>query len=418
MSARIAADLAEAGCPYRVVLCSHQPLLRYQGRYYAQYKNFTDFLLALAEMGPEYHLVLPCRDTQQDPGAWATMVVLPVERCSFMVPHTGHLQAPLRNFLNAVAIRHRIGTAVEGRVPLLYGGPGPNTLLFWLSWLSPRATHFAFFIRGDTIRTLRLMYRGSWRGPLAAGLTRLIRRRIRRLTACGRARVFPFGEALCAQYPGPPGSVRAISPLIEARLLRSPPREPSRAGPLRVLYVGRLSPEKNVLALVEACGRAIEGGLALRLTLVGAGPLEGAVRERIGTLGLSGQVTLKGHLPYGDELIAQYDQHDLLCLPSLTEGTPTVVAEAFARRLPVLATPVGSLPLHFPAEVRFLPGFEAADIAAGLEWCTAHRDTLAAMVEQARRGLGRFLLEDNARLVHEALVEMMRAPQPGSKRAS
>lgn len=399
---------APAGPPptHRVLLCSSQPAMRYRGRYYAAYKNFTDFLVALSEQGPEYHLLVPCRDTAEDPSAWATPIELPEAKLTWMAPHRGHVDALLRNLRNALAIRYRIAPAVAGGLPVLYAGPGPNSLLYWLSWLSPRGTRFAFFIRGDAIKTLREIYRGRWLAPLAIGLARLIRRRIRRLTARGRAQVFTFGETLQAQYPGPPGCVHAIAPLIEAGLLRTRQQEGPADHALRILFVGRLSREKNPEALVEACALALRQGLPVHLTLVGAGQLEPALRERIAALGLEPHVTMRGHLPYGAELIAQYDGHHLLCLTSFTEGTPRVVVEAFARGLPVLATPVGSLPRLFPSQIRYIDGFQPADILAGLQWCAAHRTELADMVEQAQQHLDRFFLETNARRVHEALSSM------------
>jgi len=53
--------------------------------------------------------------------------------------------------------------------------------------------------------------------------------------------------------------------------------------------------------------------------MVGFGPLEAALRKHILELGVSNQVKLLGYIPHGDALIAEFDRHDLFCLPSYTE---------------------------------------------------------------------------------------------------
>lgn len=118
--------------------------------------------------------------------------------------------------------------------------------------------------------------------------------------------------------------------------------------PLRVLYVGRLSTEKNVATAVQATAiLGVSGGAAPSVTLVvvGAGPLESALAEQARESGVSDRVELRGvidqrHLP------DVYAAADAFVLPSFTEGHPKALIEAMSCGLPcVVPNHGGNLPL-------------------------------------------------------------------------
>ena len=125
---------------------------------------------------------------------------------------------------------------------------------------------------------------------------------------------------------------------------RYPPmtaRRAGRTGPLRVLFVGRLVPEKGPQILVEAVAGLPRGSAELRI--VGSGPLAGALAEQVRALGLADVVRLTGPLGQ-DELPAQYGWADVFCLPSFAEGLPVVLMEAMATGLPVVSTRITGIP--------------------------------------------------------------------------
>ena len=114
-------------------------------------------------------------------------------------------------------------------------------------------------------------------------------------------------------------------------------------GPLRILDVGRLVPEKGAPVLLGAVTQLTERGIDVELRLVGGGDLEAGLSAEIAERGLADRVVLVG--PVGqDEILAQYHWADVFCLPSFAEGLPVVLMEAMATELPVVTTPINGIP--------------------------------------------------------------------------
>lgn len=112
---------------------------------------------------------------------------------------------------------------------------------------------------------------------------------------------------------------------------------------LVMLSVGRLDPEKNPLLLADVLARALADDPRWRLEVCGDGPLADAVAARAQALGVGERLDLRGYVPIDDGLWDAYRRAHLLLHVSLTEGVPQVILEAFAARLPVVATDVGSV---------------------------------------------------------------------------
>jgi glycosyltransferase involved in cell wall biosynthesis len=113
-----------------------------------------------------------------------------------------------------------------------------------------------------------------------------------------------------------------------------------------LLYVGGLSPHKNLPRLVEAFAAGAPSDL--RLALVGDfndtfHTRVPEIRRAIANHGLDGRVQFTGFVP-DDELAHLYSRAQALVFPSLMEGFGLPAVEAMACGIPVLHSLAGSLP--------------------------------------------------------------------------
>jgi colanic acid/amylovoran biosynthesis glycosyltransferase len=110
-----------------------------------------------------------------------------------------------------------------------------------------------------------------------------------------------------------------------------------------VIFVGRLVEKKQPLALVHAFRIVVERVPDAKMIIVGHGPLEGEVVERIEQLGLESKITLYGEGSQ-EEVFAMlaeatvYAQHSVTDSRGDQEGFSLSILEAAAFGLPVVAT--------------------------------------------------------------------------------
>lgn len=152
--------------------------------------------------------------------------------------------------------------------------------------------------------------------------------------------------------------------------------------PLAV-YTGRLHPKKGLLAAVDAWPAVVRRFPDAKLLLVGEGPQESQLRERISSLGLQGRVFLPGVF---DDVSDLLDAADLFLLPSHEEGMSLSLLEAMAAGLPVVATDIpGNRQLVETGRNGLL--FPVDDVAALQEEITnvIHQPAAAAQLGEAAR---------------------------------
>jgi len=112
---------------------------------------------------------------------------------------------------------------------------------------------------------------------------------------------------------------------------------------IRMLSIGRLSPEKGFPGLMEALEKALVQGLDAQLTLIGDGPLREMLEKRANSGELRGRIVFKGALPER-ETLSEIANCDVLVVSSLMEGLPVVLIEALALAKPVIAPNVAGIP--------------------------------------------------------------------------
>lgn len=152
-----------------------------------------------------------------------------------------------------------------------------------------------------------------------------------------------------------------------------------RNGPVRFIFVGRLEANKGVSYLCEAFAE-VEGA---HLTIVGSGPLEAELKARF----TNPNIEFAGRLD-DRELFERYRRSDCFVFASLYEGMPTVILEAMACGLPVIATNIGAVATMVGPDNGFVvePGSRAqlADAVAAFLRLQADARTRMAAVSRNR----------------------------------
>jgi glycosyltransferase involved in cell wall biosynthesis len=127
---------------------------------------------------------------------------------------------------------------------------------------------------------------------------------------------------------------------------------------IRILSVGRLEQEKNPLLLADVISRLHAQDERFRLVICGEGPLREALAERLRDLGVAGATEFRGYVPW-EGLMDVYRGSHVLLHVSWTEGLPQVLYEAFAARLPTVATAVGGVPAAAEGCAELIPPGDA-----------------------------------------------------------
>ncbi|WP_051231019.1 glycosyltransferase [Kaistia adipata] len=151
-----------------------------------------------------------------------------------------------------------------------------------------------------------------------------------------------------------------------------------------LLFLGRLAPQKGIPNLLHGLARARQAISLAPWHLVVAGWGEATYRsqlERLGaSLGLGDIVHFVGP-QFGEQKLRTLAAADAFVLPSLSEGLPIAVLEAWAAGLPVLMTPQCNLQEGFAEAGAIRIEADADGVEAGLR-------RLFAMPPQGRRQVG------------------------------
>jgi glycosyltransferase involved in cell wall biosynthesis len=128
-----------------------------------------------------------------------------------------------------------------------------------------------------------------------------------------------------------------------------PPKEKSRGAVPRILFVGKLSPEKGLPDLLDAFSRLHKKGMQAELWICGRGPLEPLIKK----YSRSYPINYLGFLAH-EKLPEVYRQCDIFCLPSRDkkifgmkiweEQFGFSLIEAMMSGLPIVTTECGAIP--------------------------------------------------------------------------
>src|SRR5215217_8315852 len=178
--------------------------------------------------------------------------------------------------------------------------------------------------------------------------------------------------------------IHLIPPGVNSSLFEGPFEDPfAGIGRPRVLFVGRLAPQKGVRALVEAA--ALIENPSARVLLVGDGPERPALEREARQIGVGDRVRFEGFFAH-DRLPAAMAHADILVLPSVYEELGTVLLEAMWAGLPIVASRTGGIPdvIEDGANGLLVPPGEPEALARAIDRVLADRGLAYRLSEGAQ----------------------------------
>jgi glycosyltransferase involved in cell wall biosynthesis len=183
-----------------------------------------------------------------------------------------------------------------------------------------------------------------------------------------------------------------ISPPAAARAdLQDPDLPVARMfceGALVLGALARLSPEKNLGALLEAVATLEQQGVAARLIILGEGRSRPALEAHARRLGIADRVWLPGFKPAVQSWLQMFDFY---LQPSFAEGLPISLLEAMHAGVPLLVTPVAGMNEILAAGAAIEIPFEGSAIADVIRahWKTREARTRARAIAEIAKQLVR-----------------------------
>jgi len=175
-----------------------------------------------------------------------------------------------------------------------------------------------------------------------------------------------------------------------------------------VTYAGRLHYIKGPDVFFGAAADLAMRCPSTTFLLIGEGPMRAELAERAAELGLALSIRLPGHVPSLFEVLRK---SAVFVCSSRTEGFPTVVLEAMAAGVPVVASNVGGVPELIKDRVNgFL--FESENqeqLATLMEGLLLDKGTARAVAARARERVRReFRFEDTVERIERLYLRLLR----------
>lgn len=165
--------------------------------------------------------------------------------------------------------------------------------------------------------------------------------------------------------------------------------------PPRFIVVGRLEEQKGHVDFLEAAHLMLQHYPEARFWIVGAGSLAQTLQQQAAGLGISHAVEFLGARNDIPELLSQVD---VLVSTSWWEGFPTVILEAMAARLPVVATAIsGSRELVAPYTTGVLaPKGDVIAISRAMIWMIEHQEEAQILGQNGWMEVQQYTMERTA----------------------
>jgi glycosyltransferase involved in cell wall biosynthesis len=108
---------------------------------------------------------------------------------------------------------------------------------------------------------------------------------------------------------------------------------------LRVVFAGRLMPDKGLPVLLDAMRQLSARGERITLDVLGEGPLKQDAEELSKHLAEGPtRIGILGTVAYGTPLLALLRTYDAVIVPSISDEQPRIVFDAYSQAVPILAS--------------------------------------------------------------------------------
>ncbi|MEE2680925.1 MAG: glycosyltransferase [Planctomycetota bacterium] len=155
-------------------------------------------------------------------------------------------------------------------------------------------------------------------------------------------------------------------------------RPPRTEGPLKIVSVGRLIPEKSFETLIDSLAELEKSESGWRCAIIGEGPEDKTLRDRCEAVGLTEKIEFMGWREDVRELMRT---SDLFVITSFVEGQPNALLEAMSESLPSVST-------HFTGgAARDLLGSTGAGILAPVGDAQAVSDAIRLLMLEPEKRL-------------------------------
>jgi glycosyltransferase involved in cell wall biosynthesis len=144
-------------------------------------------------------------------------------------------------------------------------------------------------------------------------------------------------------------------------------RRTEHDGRFRAITVARFVPQKGIDVLLKAIAHLTPNVREnMAFTVIGGGPLEGALRNLASELGIAERIEF---LEWVENVADRLWNYDLFILPSRSEGLPIALLEALSIGLPCIASSVSGIPeaLADGRYGRLIPADDPVSLATAIE---------------------------------------------------
>jgi glycosyltransferase involved in cell wall biosynthesis len=152
----------------------------------------------------------------------------------------------------------------------------------------------------------------------------------------------------------------------------------AKTGRVRMVFAGRLVPEKGVSVLLAAIRAAAEAGADAEFAIIGSGLLRDECVAAARSLAGKAELVVLDEVPYGTPFLNLLRGFDAVLLPSLSDEQPRIVFDALAQAIPVVGSATGGIREVVESGVngRLSPPNDVGALAESLVWASRDRARL------------------------------------------